>query len=141
MKFDIKKLKSAIAEMNINAAVDSERFESKEAYFEWLKDYIEYEIVQPLEREAAEAAGVDEYSCDDCENNEEARDVVIDLFSKVESDLFSSFKGKNAAYKEWLHKLNRSDQLPRGKFFKSKKAAKPIMVIDEFSCLIKIMKH
>ncbi|ENN6469990.1 hypothetical protein V5H08_12310 [Vibrio cholerae] len=88
MKFDIQKLKSAIAEMNINAAVDSERFDSKEAYLEWLKDHIEYEIVQPLEREAAEAAGVDEYNCDECENNEEARDIVNDLISNVESELF-----------------------------------------------------
>ncbi|EGQ9333577.1 TPA: hypothetical protein I6715_003359 [Vibrio cholerae] len=88
MKFNIQKLKSAIAEMNINAAVDSERFESKEAYFEWLKDYIEYEIVQPLEREAAEAAGVDEYNCDECENNEEARDIVNNVLSNVESELF-----------------------------------------------------
>lgn len=33
-------------------------------------------------------------------------------------------KGNNAAYKDWLYKLNRNDKLPRGKFFKDKKAGK-----------------
>jgi alkylhydroperoxidase family enzyme len=88
MKFDIEQLKSAIEEMNINAAVDCERYESKEAYLEWLEDYIEYEIVQPLEREAAAVAGVDEYNCDQCENNDEARDIVNEVISNVKSDLF-----------------------------------------------------
>ncbi|MBY7933061.1 hypothetical protein KW447_19025 [Vibrio fluvialis] len=53
---------------------------------------------------------------------------------QVQQDLeeYLSLKGKNAAYKEWLHKLNRNDKLPRGKFFKGKKAGKPIIIMDEF---------
>lgn len=39
--------------------------------------------------------------------------------------------GKNAAFKEWLHKLGRKDTLPRGRFFRGKKAGKPIILIDE----------
>lgn len=38
---------------------------------------------------------------------------------------------KTAAFRDWQHKLNRNDQLPRGKFFKGKKAGKPIILIDE----------
>lgn len=53
---------------------------------------------------------------------------------QVQQDLgeYLALKGQNAAYKDWLHKLNRNDKLPRGKFFKGKKAGKPIILIDEF---------
>jgi len=44
-------------------------------------------------------------------------------------DEYLAYRGKNAAYKDWLHKLNRGDKLPRGKFFKGKKAGKPIILI------------
>ncbi|UTZ34926.1 hypothetical protein HB762_27065 (plasmid) [Vibrio campbellii] len=30
-------------------------------------------------------------------------------------DEYLASRGKNAAYKDWLFKLNRGDQLPRGK--------------------------
>lgn len=88
MLFNIEKLKTALAAMSIDPKKDHEAFESKEAYMEWLKDEVEYDIVQPLEREAAEEAGTDEYDCFKCENNEEARDIVNDFISNVESELF-----------------------------------------------------
>lgn len=37
-----------------------------------------------------------------------------------------------AAEKEWLHKLKAGDRLPRGKFFRNKKAGKPLVIMDEF---------
>ncbi|EGQ9696261.1 hypothetical protein [Vibrio diabolicus] len=46
-------------------------------------------------------------------------------------DEYLAYRGKNAAYKDWLYKLSRNDQLPRGRFFKGKKAGKPIVLIDE----------
>jgi hypothetical protein len=39
--------------------------------------------------------------------------------------------GKNAAFREWQHKLNRGDKLPRGTFFKGKKPGKPFIIKDE----------
>lgn len=47
-------------------------------------------------------------------------------------DEYLASKGKNAAYKDWQYKLNRKDKLPRGMFFKGKKAGKPIVLMDEF---------
>lgn len=38
---------------------------------------------------------------------------------------------KTAAFRDWQHKLNHGDQLPRGKFFKGKKAGKPVILMDE----------
>jgi len=39
---------------------------------------------------------------------------------------------KNAAFRDWQYKLNRRDSLPRGKFFKNKKAGRPYFIRDEF---------
>ena len=52
-------------------------------------------------------------------------------------DEYLAYRGKNAAYKDWLYKLNRGDQLPRGKFFKGKKAGKPVVIMDEFHMAFK----
>jgi hypothetical protein len=38
---------------------------------------------------------------------------------------------KTAAFREWLHKLNRNDQLPRGRFFRDKKPGPPRIIMDE----------
>lgn len=38
---------------------------------------------------------------------------------------------RTAAFREWQHRLNRGDKLPRGKFFKGKRAGKPFMMMDE----------
>lgn len=44
---------------------------------------------------------------------------------------------KTAAFRDWQHKLNPSDQLPRGKFFKEKTAGKPVVIMDEFHMTFK----
>ncbi|WP_045861723.1 hypothetical protein [Teredinibacter purpureus] len=51
---------------------------------------------------------------------------------------FSGTKNKlyKPAFREWQYKLNRNDQLPRGKWFKDKKAGKPIMIMDEAHLLL-----
>lgn len=38
---------------------------------------------------------------------------------------------RTAAFRDWQHRLKRGDKLPRGKFFKGKKAGKPFMMMDE----------
>lgn len=43
---------------------------------------------------------------------------------------------KTAAFKEWQEKLSVGDRLPRGKFFKGKKAGKPIFLVDEYAAYI-----
>ncbi|EMW7305238.1 hypothetical protein AAFN31_004014 [Vibrio parahaemolyticus] len=44
---------------------------------------------------------------------------------------------KTAAFRDWQHKLHRNDQLPRGRFFKGKKAGKPVVIMDEFHMYFK----
>ncbi|EJX5614664.1 hypothetical protein OEA42_004006 [Vibrio parahaemolyticus] len=41
-------------------------------------------------------------------------------FHEVSQNLneYLTYRSKNAAYKDWLHKLNSGDQLPRGKISK-----------------------
>lgn len=43
---------------------------------------------------------------------------------------------KTAAFKEWQEKLKVGDRLPRGKFFKGKKAGRPLRLLDEFGAYI-----
>lgn len=38
---------------------------------------------------------------------------------------------RSAPFTEWQHKLKRGDKLPRGKFFRGKKAGKPVFIMDE----------
>ncbi|EGR3042467.1 hypothetical protein DMW15_22940 [Vibrio parahaemolyticus] len=51
------------------------------------------------------------------------------LQAKVERE--KAYRLKTAAFQEWQHKLHRNDTLPRGPFFKGKKAGKPIFIMDE----------
>ncbi len=44
---------------------------------------------------------------------------------------------KTAAFRDWQHKQNPNDQLPRGRFFKGKKAGKPVVIMDEFHMTFK----
>lgn len=44
---------------------------------------------------------------------------------------------KTAAFLDWQHKLHRNDQLPRGRFFKGKKAGIPVVIMDEFHMAFK----
>lgn len=39
---------------------------------------------------------------------------------------------KTAAFDEWRQRLNPNDRLPRGPYFKGKKGARPMFVMDEF---------
>ena len=43
---------------------------------------------------------------------------------------------KTAAFKEWQENLKVGDRLPRGKFFKGKKAGRPLVILDEFAAYI-----
>jgi hypothetical protein len=36
------------------------------------------------------------------------------------------------AEREWIEKLTSGDRLPRGKFFRNKKAGKSLVIVDEF---------
>lgn len=45
---------------------------------------------------------------------------------------FGKIKPIPYAFRDWLHKLNRSDKLPRCKYFKGKVGGKPMVIIDEF---------
>jgi len=44
---------------------------------------------------------------------------------------------KAAAFIDWQHRLNRGDKLPRGKFFRGKKAGRPILITDEAHFMMK----
>jgi len=42
--------------------------------------------------------------------------------------------GKNAAYRDWLMRLKKGEQLPRGKFFRGKRAGvNKLVIVDEMS--------
>lgn len=45
---------------------------------------------------------------------------------------FEAYRRKTAAFEEWRQKLNRGDRLPRGRYFKGKKPARNLVVLDEF---------
>lgn len=45
---------------------------------------------------------------------------------------FGKIKPIPYAFRDWLHKLNRNEKLPRGKYFKGKVGGKPIVILDEF---------
>lgn len=52
--------------------------------------------------------------------------------STQDADNYLTERGKNAAFKDWINKLNLGDRLPRGKFFKGKSVKKPVIIMDEF---------
>ncbi len=87
LTFNIEKLEAAIKEMNIMPKKDYEYYGTKEAYIDHIGDYIEYEIVQPLEREAAAEAGIEYFDAGECTNIDEARDFVGDIISNIKCDL------------------------------------------------------
>lgn len=45
---------------------------------------------------------------------------------------FGKIKPIPYAFRDWLHKLNRNEKLPRGKYFKGKVGGKPMVILDEF---------
>ncbi len=44
---------------------------------------------------------------------------------------------KHAAFIDWQHKLKRGDQLPRGEYFKDKRAGRPRFIMDEAHTFLK----
>ncbi|HHC7087292.1 TPA: hypothetical protein ACN376_003994 [Vibrio parahaemolyticus] len=51
--------------------------------------------------------------------------------AQAKAEQEKAYRLKTAAFREWQHKLHRNDTLPRGAFFKGKKAGKPIFIMDE----------
>ncbi|MDF7662840.1 hypothetical protein PUG81_28160 [Erwiniaceae bacterium L1_54_6] len=45
---------------------------------------------------------------------------------------FGSLPRQRPAFKDWIVRLKRGEQLPRGKFFKGKKPGRPPLLVDEF---------
>jgi hypothetical protein len=70
-------------------------------------------------------------------------DLDPDVVRKAKARLDGASKtlyacpGKDAAFREWRGKLRRGDKLPRGRFFKGKKAGL-LMVIDEGWAQVKV---
>jgi len=56
---------------------------------------------------------------------------VTQTFDKDKYEAVVKAHLRTAAFREWQHRLNRGDKLPRGKFFKGKRAGKPFMMMDE----------
>jgi hypothetical protein len=54
---------------------------------------------------------------------------AVHYITQKASDLSKPRYG--TVFKDWLYKLKRGDKLPRGKWFKCKKAGKPYLVMDE----------
>lgn len=42
---------------------------------------------------------------------------------------------KNAAFVDWLERLNHKDKLPRGKWFKGKKGGSPRMIFADYKLI------
>lgn len=45
---------------------------------------------------------------------------------------WKNYQRKNVAFEEWRKALKRGDRLPRGQFFKGKKAGSTPVILDEF---------
>ncbi|WP_435000000.1 hypothetical protein ACRZ5S_22905 (plasmid) [Vibrio scophthalmi] len=58
--------------------------------------------------------------------------------AEAEAKRKKAYIQKTAAFREWLHKLNRNEKLPRGTYFKNKTAGKPVIIIDEFHSYFKM---
>lgn len=60
---------------------------------------------------------------------------AVHYITQKESDLSQPRYG--TVFQDWQYKLKRGDKLPRGKWFKGKKAGKPYQVIDEAHQLLR----
>nr|WP_011922924.1 hypothetical protein [Pseudomonas fluorescens]CAM96147.1 hypothetical protein pQBR0115 [Pseudomonas fluorescens SBW25] len=52
--------------------------------------------------------------------------------TQADIERFDACRRKTAAFEEWRLKLNLSDRLPRGRFFKGKRPGRKLVVMDEF---------
>ncbi len=59
------------------------------------------------------------------------RRLVAATQSSSDIKRHEAYRRRTAAFEEWRQKLNYSDRLPRGKFFKDKKPGRKLFVIDE----------
>ena len=50
---------------------------------------------------------------------------------KIKAEKQIKYRRKTAAFRDWQFSLKRGDTLPRGKFFKGKKAGGQIVITDE----------
>lgn len=57
--------------------------------------------------------------------------LVNQTFDKNKYDAAVRTHLRVAAFRDWQHRLNRGDKLPRGTFFKGKRAGKPFIMMDE----------
>lgn len=57
--------------------------------------------------------------------------LVTQTFDKEKFEAATRNHLRTSAFRDWQHRLNRGDKLPRGKFFKGKQAGKPFMMMDE----------
>jgi hypothetical protein len=55
--------------------------------------------------------------------------TAVNYITQKASDFSKSRCG--TVFTDWQYKLKRGDKLPRGKWFKDKKAGKPYLVFDE----------
>jgi hypothetical protein len=51
------------------------------------------------------------------------------------------YRRQTAAFEEWRKKLNYSDRLPRGRYFKGKKPGRKVVVMDELWRAFSSRKH
>jgi len=61
--------------------------------------------------------------------------TAVHYITQKESDLSQPRYG--TVFQDWQYKLKRGDKLPRGNWFKGKKAGKPYQVIDEAHQLLR----
>lgn len=58
--------------------------------------------------------------------------LVTQIFDKEKYEAAVRNLLRTAAFTDWQHRLKRGDKLPRGKFFRGKKAGRPLVVVDEY---------
>ena len=59
------------------------------------------------------------------------RQVITVTQNLSDIQRLKAYLRKNAAFEEWRKKLDPSDRLPRGKFFRGKKPERKILADDE----------
>lgn len=58
--------------------------------------------------------------------------IVTQTFYKEKHEAAVRKHLRTAAFTDWQHRLKRGDKLPRGKFFRGKKAGRPLVAVDEY---------
>lgn len=58
--------------------------------------------------------------------------IVTQTFDNEKYEAAARKHLKAAAFTDWQNRLKRGDKLPRGKFFRGKKAGRPLVAVDEY---------